>query len=96
MGKTFEALNRAEEQRRLRFNLTPVDDNGFERGKLTLLLSHEANRIYEQKLNQMEQTVGELNKMLSGLITSMKESMGGQKSEDRGPRVEERDLKPEA
>jgi hypothetical protein len=121
MGKTFEALDRAEEQRRLQFKELFTGDNGSGRRKFTPLLSHEANsifppalkqngsipgppltkggwgdfwanipfwfrrgraRIYEQKLNQMEQTVDELNKMLSGLITSMKKTIEERESCD--------------
>ena len=114
MGKTFEALNRAEEQRKLRFKKFSPGDNGSGRQEIIPLISHEVNslfppalnqngsmpgstltkgrwgdlwgnrvfwfrrgrvRIYEQKLNQMEQAVDEINKMLSGLISSIKNSM---------------------
>ena len=75
MGKTFEALNRAEEQKRIRLNEISAGYSGLKQEKLAPLISDEVDAIYEEKLNQAKETADELSKMVSGLINSIKESM---------------------
>ena len=75
MGKTFEALNRAEEQRRVRLNEPSASDNGFRERKLTPVAANDLNWIEEQKLKQAKEAADELSKMVSGLIDSIKSSM---------------------
>ena len=76
MGKTFEALNRAEEQRRVRLNEPSAGANGFSERKLTPVVANDLNWIEEQKLKQAKEVADELGKMVSGLIDSIKKSIG--------------------
>ena len=76
MGKTFEALNRAEKQKRIRLNELSAGYNGFKTEKLTPFVSHEVDTICEQKLNQAKEATDEIGKMVSGLIASIKKSIG--------------------
>ena len=64
MARTFEALKRAEEQRRLRLEAPEFP-----------LLCRESDWVEKEKLNQLEETVDELTKIVSDLIASMKKAM---------------------
>ena len=75
MGKTFEALERAEERRRLLFPSFFMGNNGFKRGNLVPLVPNETNALYEEKLNQVGQLVDEISQIVSGLISSIKKTL---------------------